>query len=141
MTELYIVYTLIISLVLILTAGLYYFYTKFNQLEGELGFVKNSFNELENNSDDGKSENCSNFGSDLDNFVSDSECEDNSDEATQLKLAEDFYRSLTNNQGSGIVQFDEPDNNLETIEECEEPEDEVESEVKPKRKYKKKNEV
>jgi hypothetical protein len=132
MTELYIVYTLIISLVLILSAGLYYFYTKFNQLEGELGFVKNSFNELETENEI-KTESGSNFGSDLDHFVSDDE-EDN-DEATQLRLAEDFYRSLTNNQQPGIVQFEEEplEKELDTIEEIEEQE-----EVKPKRKYNKK---
>lgn len=142
MAELYIVYTLIISLVLILSAGLYYFYMKFNQLEGELGFVKNSFNDLEDQSENGEKEDgedCrdSNFGSELEHFVSDdeSQCEDN-DEATQLKLAEDFYRSLTNHQNSGIVQFDEPiERELEPIQEIEE--DAVE-EVKPKRKYTKK---
>lgn len=131
MTELYIVYTLIISLVLILSAGLYYFYTKFNQLEGEISFVKNSFNDLEVNQD----EVGSNFGSDLEHFVSDDESESgDDDEATQLKLAEDFYHSLTNNQGSEIVQFDEPiEKDLNSIEELPEPE-----EVKPKRKYNKK---
>lgn len=136
MAELYIVYTLIISLVLIFSAGLYYFYTKFNQLEGELGFVKNSFNELEQEDEQHQNESSSNFGSELDHFVSDSECDD---EQTQLKLAEDFYRSLTNNQDTGIVSFDDSTSNAELNENENTKVEEVEEEnSKPKRKYTKK---
>lgn len=109
MDGLNIVYILIIVVVLLMSGGCYYFYTKFNQLESEVGFVKSSFNEIEEETKNQDKEVSSNFGSDLDNFVSDSESEDEELEQEQLKLAEEFYKSLT--QGStGIVRFEEASN-------------------------------
>jgi uncharacterized protein YxeA len=96
MSELYLIYILIIVSLLLLTAVSYYFYNKFYNIENELSYVKKTFDEM-----DDKSETSSN--NDEDHYMTSDDEEEghsmnNFNHEEQLKLAEEFYKAMEASQ-------------------------------------------
>lgn len=100
MSELYLIYILIIVSLLLLSAVSYYFYNKFYNIENELSYVKKTFDEL-----DDKSETSSNNNEDEDHYMTSDDEDDeeghsinNFNHEEQLKLAEEFYKAMEASQ-------------------------------------------